>query len=132
MAQLPERLHSTAFILRAPGSLGHRGAAQFGDDLRDRIRAGIDGTRAGHTAEAAITGAGAPVKIQLRQGNPFLFEVFPDIQLGPVEQRVDARMSSGGKRRLVLIPQFSGEAIAILNSSGISSPVSMCTRGNGT
>ena len=36
--------------------------------------------RAGHAPEATIAGAGAAVEIQSRQGNPFQFQVLPNIE----------------------------------------------------
>jgi len=106
MPQLPKRFHAAPFILRATSALGDRGGSQFDDDLRNRRCAGIDGSCAGYATETAIAGAAATVEIEVWEWNPFQFEIFPNIEFGPIQERMHAHMGTGGKRRLVLIPEF--------------------------
>ncbi len=39
-------------------------------------------------------------------GDLFQLDVFPDVQLGPIEERVNPNMGARRKRRLILIPEF--------------------------
>ena len=106
MSELAEGFHPAAFILCPSGAFSGRCGPQLRDDLWNRVGAGVHGPRAGHAAEAAIAGTGAAIEIQIRQGNPFLFEIFPNIQLGPVEQGMHTHMRTGGERGFVLVPEF--------------------------
>ena len=82
MPQLPKRLHATPLILRPPGTFSDRRRPQLRDDLRNGGGTGGHCARARHAPEAAITGPVAPVEVQLRHGNPFQFQVLPNIEFG--------------------------------------------------
>ena len=84
---------------------------QFVDDLVDRLRGRLDGRGAGRATEAPVASAIALVEIQIHEGNIFVLDVLPDIDLGPIQQRMDANMGAGRESRLELIPEF-GRLIA--------------------
>src|SRR2546426_5254494 len=51
VAVFAEELHPAAFVLRAAGALGYRGAAQFLDDRIDGLGRGLDREGAGSAAQ---------------------------------------------------------------------------------
>src|SRR3990167_8417503 len=84
---------------------------QLIDDLVDRLRGRLDGRGAGCATEAPVASAIALVEIQIHEGNIFVLDVLPDIDLRPIQQRMDADMGAGRESRLELIPEF-GRLIA--------------------
>src|SRR5688572_19984146 len=106
-AQLLERV--LAFlVLGATGALGGFGVAQFLDDVAHGFCVRLDWKRAGRAAQAAITFTLAVRKVERDNRNVFALDVFPDIQLRPVQQGMDANVRALFKVRLELVPQFGG------------------------
>src|SRR6187431_116025 len=61
---------------------------------------------AGPAAEAAVTRAGPLVVVQRHRRDRLALDVLPDVQLGPVEQRVDTHVRAGREVGLELIPEL--------------------------
>src|SRR5256885_7646149 len=101
-----EQLHPAPFILRAARSLCHCRMPQLVNDVVHGLRCRFDRRRAGRTAETAIAGPLPFVEIEVDEGNVLDFDVFPNIDFRPIQQRMDPDMSSRGKSRLELIPEL--------------------------
>src|SRR6185295_17450938 len=84
------QLHPTPFILRTARSLRHRSVPQLNNDVVHRLGARLDRRRAGRTAETAIAGPITLVEIEIHEGNVLELDVFPNIDLRPIQQRVDS------------------------------------------
>src|SRR3546814_1069963 len=71
-------------------AFGDPGGAQLGDDLLDRV--GIAADRVGdvHVAERAIALAVAG-EVQRHQRDAFTLDVEPDVELSPMQQRIDRK-----------------------------------------
>ena len=93
MPQLPKRFHAAPFVLRATGPFGACRGPQFRDDLRNGGGTRGHSACAWHATETSITGAVAPVEVQLWHGDTFQFQVLPNIEFGPIQQRMHADMS---------------------------------------
>src|SRR5260221_638113 len=89
-AQPLERVLGLLILLTA-GALGDAGLDQLGDDVVDRGGGAGDRTRARGAAERAIA---PPVarEIELDDRDHLAFQVAPDVELGPVQQRMGADM----------------------------------------
>lgn len=99
------------FVLGAAGALGDVGEFadfEFGDDFGYGTGFGFDGEGAGVAAEGAVALAVALVVVEGYGGDVFFFDVFPDVEFGPVEQGVDADVGAGGEVGFVLVPEFGG------------------------
>src|SRR6185295_11303103 len=101
-----QQLHPTPFILRAARSLRHRGMPQLVDNVVHGLRRGSDRHRAGRTTKTAIAGPIPLVEIEIHEGNVLELDVFPNIDLRPIQQRVDSDVCAWREGRLELIPEF--------------------------
>src|SRR5437867_5832765 len=108
VAVLAEELHPAAFVLRAAGALGYRGASQLLDNLVHGLGRGFDRERARSAAEAPVAGPLALVEVEVDDRDVLGADVLPDVDLGPVEQGVDPDVRALGERRLELVPQLRG------------------------
>ena len=85
VAVFAQQLHPSSLILCAPGALGDGGVTQFFNDVVDRLRRGFNGEGARRAAEASIACAVSLIEIQIHKRNVFVLDVFPNIDLRPVE-----------------------------------------------
>src|SRR5437879_6429066 len=76
----------TFLVLGPAGALRSFGMAQFLDDLADGPGFRLNRKRAGGAAQAAIPFSLLVSKVQRDYRNAFAFDIFPNIQLGPVQQ----------------------------------------------
>ena len=70
------------------------------------LRIGFDREGARVAAQRAVALAAALVVVERNGGDTFALDIFPDIQLGPIQQGVDAQVGSGGEIGFVLVPEF--------------------------
>src|SRR5256885_212964 len=101
-----EKLHPAAFVLRAARALGYVCVAQLLDDLVQGFCRGLDRERAGGAAQAPVASPVALVEVEVDDRNLFGADVFPDVDLGPVEQGMDPDVCAFGERGLELVPQL--------------------------
>src|SRR4030095_9409621 len=107
----PQRLE-TAAILRVLGTAGPFGdvgklpGPQLFNDLLRRPRLRLDGVRARITAQRSVTLTRALVVVQRHGRNRFAIDVLPDVEFGPIQQRVNPNVRAGRKFGLVLIPEL--------------------------
>src|SRR5690349_8800701 len=101
-----QQLHSSSFILCTARSLGDRGVAQLFDNVVNGAGGGLDRHRAGGAAQASIPGPVPLVQIEVDKGNILELDVFPDIDLRPVQERMDPNVGARRKSGLELIPQL--------------------------
>src|SRR5256885_13132179 len=79
---------------------------QLDDDFADVLRGGGDGRRAWVAAERAIAFPASVVVVERDGRDRFAFDVLPDVELGPVEQRMHADVGPRREVGLVLIPEL--------------------------
>ena len=79
---------------------------QFLDDFADGFRSRLDGEGAGRAAQAAVPLPFAVGEIERNHGDLLSLDVFPDVQLRPVQQRVDANVRAFFEIGLELVPQL--------------------------
>src|SRR6187549_3264477 len=107
---LAAQLFETVFsVLHAPGPLRdilERSALQFGDDVVDVLRRALDRPLARAAAEAAIARPVALVVVQRHGRDVLALDVLPDVELGPIEQRVDAQVRARREVGLELVPEL--------------------------
>src|ERR1039458_5798378 len=103
--QFLERL-LTLLILRAARPLRHPGAAQFLHDLVHRGSPRLDRERARVTPDAPVTFPLLVRKVERYDRDLLALDVFPDVQLRPVQKRMNPDMGPGLEVRLELVPQF--------------------------
>ena len=112
MYPLRRRVSSAAVVrvLRAPGPLGDV-ARTCRSEARRRspapsVRSDSTGVGAGRAAERPVARARALVEVERHDGNLLALDVFPDVELGPVEQRMDAHVRARRELGLVLVPEL--------------------------
>src|SRR5260370_39105246 len=103
-----KQLHPAAFVLRAAGAFGYRGASQLLDDLVHGLGRGLDRERAGSAAQAPVAGPVALVEVEVDDRDVLGADVFPDVDLRPVEQGMNPDVHAFGEGGLELIPQVAG------------------------
>src|SRR2546428_8370516 len=108
VAVFAEQLHPAAFVLRAAGALGYRGASQLLDDLVHGLGRGLDRERARSAAQAPVAGPVALVEVEVDDRDVLSADVFPDVDLRPVEQGMDPDVRALGEGSLELVPQLRG------------------------
>src|ERR1035438_10156996 len=96
----------TLLILRPARPLRHPRPAQFFHDLVHRARLRLDRERARVTPDAPVTLPLLVGEVERDDGHALTLDVLPDVQLGPVQQRMNPDVCSGLEVRLELIPQF--------------------------
>src|ERR1041385_4605351 len=79
---------------------------QLIDDVVHGLRRRCNRHRARRTTETAITGPIPFAEIEIHKRNVLELDVFPNIDLRPIQQRMDPDVSARGKRCLELIPEF--------------------------
>src|SRR5688500_1488201 len=79
---------------------------KFFDDVVHILGGGFDRRGTGCAAQAAIARAVTLVEIQIDEGDILELDVLPNINLGPIQQRMNADVGAGRKGRLVLIPEL--------------------------
>lgn len=100
----------TARTLR---NVGQGAGLQLFDNLPGAAGSGPDGPGAGGAAQGAVALAVALVVIQGYGGDVLPFDVFPDVQLGPVQQGMDAHMGTRRKVGLELVPELRGLVVQV-------------------
>src|SRR5688572_103903 len=110
-AQLLEAVFAVLEPPRALGDVLELAALQLDDDLVDVPRLAVDGLLARAAAQAAVALAVAVVVIERHRRDVLALDVFPDVQLGPVEQRVHAHVRARREVGLELVPEL-GRLIA--------------------
>src|SRR5439155_25454739 len=103
-----EQLHPAAFVLRAPRPLGYVRVAQFRDDLVHGPGCGLDREGARGAAQAPVAGSVALVEVEVNDRDVLGADVFPDVDLRPVEQGMDPDVRALGEGGFELIPQLRG------------------------
>src|ERR1017187_3355886 len=103
--QLLERLLAL-LILRPARPLRHPRPAQFFHDLVHRARLRLDRERAWITPDAPVTLPLLVREVERDDGHALTLDVLPDVQLGPVQQRMNPDVGPGLEVRLELIPQL--------------------------
>src|SRR5687767_4031754 len=73
------------FVLGAARALGNVGGAKFFDDVAHAHRFGFNWGGARPATDGAIALAFAIGEIERNHGNAFALDIFPDVQLGPVQ-----------------------------------------------
>src|SRR5689334_22947035 len=106
-----KRLEAAAvvLVLRTPRPLGdvrEATALQLDDDLLDVLRVRHDRLRARPAAERAIALAFPLVVVQAHRRNALALDVFPDVELRPIEQRVNTHVRARRELRRVLVPEL--------------------------
>src|ERR1035437_5346426 len=96
----------TFLVLRPARPLRRPCAAQFLDDLMHRARLGLHRECARVTPNAAVTFSLLVREVERDDGDALALDIFPDVQLRPVQQRVNADMSPRLEVRLELVPQL--------------------------
>src|SRR5258706_6740614 len=96
----------TFLVLGAARTLGSIRAPQLLNNFAHRFGVRLDRERAGRAAQAAVTLAFAVGKIKRDHGNILALDVLPYIQLGPVEQGMDANVRPFGEIGFELVPQL--------------------------
>src|SRR5205807_6725732 len=99
-----EELHPAAFILRPARALGYVRVAQLLDDLVNGFCRGLDREGAGGAAQAPVASPVALVEVQVDDRDVLGANVFPDVDLGPVEHGMDPDVRALGERGLELVP----------------------------
>src|SRR5439155_9236849 len=92
-------------ILGAAGPLTRVRALQLGNDLVDRGRLAADRVRDSAATERPES-LSVSRKIHFRNRNLLSLDITPDVDLSPVEQRLNANMFSFGRTRCELSPEF--------------------------
>lgn len=87
--------------------------AQLLNDLVNVPALGPDRLCARRAAERAVARAVALVIVERHGGDVLALNVFPDIQLRPVEQGMDAHMRAGGKVGFELVPELGRLVVQI-------------------
>src|SRR6186713_879304 len=90
-----KRLEAAAVVLVLRASRPLRdvrvaSALQLDDDLLHVLRVRHDRLRAGPAAERAIALALSLIVVEADSRNPLALDVFPDVELRPIEERMDA------------------------------------------
>src|SRR5258708_15057684 len=93
-------------VLGADVTFRSPGDPQFLDDFADVGGAGLDRESARRAAQAAIPLALAIREVQWNHWNLLALDIFPHIELRPVEQRMDADMGALFEVGLELVPKF--------------------------
>src|SRR5258706_1587908 len=83
-------------------------ALEFRNDVIDGLCLALDRSLAGGASQTAVPCAGALVVIKRHRRNLFALNVFPNMQLRPIEQWMDANMRAGREIGLKLVPKFRG------------------------
>src|SRR5436190_1255167 len=105
-AQLLETVLAVLHAPRALGDILERSALQFDDDVVDALGLALDRPLAGAAAQAAVARAVALVVVQRDRRDRFALDVLPDVELGPIEQRVDAQVGARCEVGLELVPEL--------------------------
>src|SRR6266498_5082818 len=93
-------------VLGAAGTFARPGVAQFLDDLTHGLRLGLDRESARVAAQAAKTLAFLVGEIERDDRHVLALDVFPNVQLRPVQQGMDPDVRPLVEIRLELIPQL--------------------------
>src|SRR3569832_1968255 len=86
-------------------------AAQLDDDLVHVTRRALDGGLAWPAAEAAVAGPCPLIVVQRHGGDVLALDVLPHVQLGPIQQRMNAHVRARREVGLELVPAL-GRLIA--------------------
>src|SRR5262249_14303542 len=98
-------------VLRAPRSLRdvfQLPASQLHDDFVHVASGGLDRRGAGSAAQRAVPFSIALVVVERNGRDALTADVFPDFQLGPIEKRMNADVSSRREIGVELIPKLWG------------------------
>src|SRR6266446_5343266 len=92
-------------VLRASGALGDGGALELGNNIVDAGGRTRHGAGAGRAAERAIA---PPVarEIEIDHRDRLAPHIAPDVELGPMQQRVDAEMDAGRELGVEMVPEL--------------------------
>src|SRR5688500_17200355 len=113
VAVAAERLEPAAVVLvlraaRAFGDVGEPAAPELDDDLLHVLRVRYDRLGARPASERAIPLALALVVVEADRRDALALDVLPDVELRPIEQRVDAHVRARRELRRVLVPELRG------------------------
>src|SRR4051812_30830252 len=106
-----KRLEAAAVVLvlrasRPLRDVGVPAAPQLDDDLLHVLGVRHHRLRARPAAEGAVPLALALVVVQAHRGNALSLDVLPDVELRPIEQRMDANVGARRELGRVLIPEL--------------------------
>ena len=79
---------------------------QLLDDLVHRLGRGFDRKGAGGAPQAPVPGAVPPIQIEVDKRDILQLDVFPNVEFGPVQQRVDPDVRALREGGFELIPEF--------------------------
>src|SRR5262245_25387402 len=103
-----KHLHPPTLVLSPPRPLCDRTVPQFFNDVVHALGGRFDRSRTGRAAQAAIAGPIPSIKIEINEGNVLKFNVLPNIDLRPIQQRMDPYVCSGRKSCFELVPELRG------------------------
>src|SRR6266853_1216975 len=93
-------------VLGAAGALAGLGVAEFFDDLADVPGVGFDREGAGMATDAPIPLPVAVGEIERDDRDILPLDIFPDVQLRPVQERMDADVGAFLEIGLKLVPKL--------------------------
>ena len=79
---------------------------QLLNDLVHRLGRGFDRKGAGGAPQAPVPGAVPPIQIEVDKRDILQLDVFPNVEFGPVQQRVDPDVRALREGGFELIPEF--------------------------
>src|SRR5688572_30169029 len=94
----------TLFILGAPGTFGRPRHPQLFDNVAHGSSIRLDGESAGSAAQAAIALAFSVGKVKRYDRDLLTLDVFPNVQLRPVKQGMDADVGAFFEIGFELVP----------------------------
>ena len=94
------------FVLGAAGAFARFGVAEFFDDFADGFRVGFNRAGAGGASEAAIALSFGVCEVERDDRHVLALDIFPDVQLGPVEQRMNTNVRTLFVVGFKLVPQL--------------------------
>src|SRR5207253_4411514 len=101
-----KQLHPAALILGPARAFRDGGVTELLNDCIHGFGCGFDRSRAGSAAKTAVPRAVAFVKVQIDDGDVLCPDVFPDVDLCPVQEGMDPDVCAFWEGGLKLVPQF--------------------------
>ena len=91
---------------RSFGNVGELAGAKLIDDVCGTAGGGFDGASTRGTPQRPIAPAFPLIVVHRHCGDLLPVDIFPDVQLRPIEQRVDPDVGARGEICLELVPEF--------------------------
>src|SRR5262249_10229661 len=85
-----QQFQAATFVRSAARAFGGGRHLEFGDHVINVFGAGFQGEGAGGATQTAVAGAVAAVVVEVDHFDVFELDVLPDVDLAPVQQRMDA------------------------------------------